>query len=222
MSTDIKIHNIFMLARASVTKMVSRIVPPKEVEDIVQETYVRLCQLKSPTSIEKPKSFLYQTAKNLALDHLKRAETRLADAFDDEEAKLDSEDVDSTFQAAASQKEFTVFCEAVRTLPIQCQKAFVLKKVYGYSQKEIAQTMGLSESTVEKHIAHGIKKCTQYMRRTQAGANQADANEASTNQANTNNEHALNAGTVLKPTTMSDKWISDPVKGRTERSTDHG
>ena len=41
--------------------------------------------------------------------------------------------------------------EAVRQLPEQCRRVFVLKKVYGYSQREIAKELSLSESTVEKH-----------------------------------------------------------------------
>ena len=46
---------------------------------------------------------------------------------------------------------------------VQCRRAFVLKKVYGYSQREIAQELELSESTVEKHIANGVKRCTYFM-----------------------------------------------------------
>lgn len=171
---DSKIHNAFMTARNGVMKMVSRIVPPKEVEDIVQETYVRLCQVEQPQTILEPKSFLYRTAKNLALDHVKKAETRLVDGLLDD-AKTHNDDhsapfhtqsdakEDATFENVVTQQEFAHFCESVRFLPVQCRRAFVLKKVYGYTQKEIANTMQISESTVEKHIAMGIKKCTQYM-----------------------------------------------------------
>jgi len=38
-----------------------------------------------------------------------------------------------------------------------------LKKVYGLSQKEVAQYLQLSESTVEKHVAKGLLKSVQYM-----------------------------------------------------------
>ncbi|UAA40391.1 RNA polymerase sigma factor [Paraneptunicella aestuarii] len=168
MSIDNKIHRTFMAARTGLSRMISRIVPLKEVEDIVQETYVRLCQLEVPEQVAEPRSFLYKTAKNLALDHLKRAETRLSDSYDPEEnewggvGELESE-VDTTFATIASNEEFSHFCDAVRELPVQCRRAFVLKKVYGYSQKEIAQAMDISESTVEKHIATGIKRCTQHM-----------------------------------------------------------
>jgi DNA-directed RNA polymerase specialized sigma24 family protein len=40
----------------------------------------------------------------------------------------------------------------------------VLRKVYGYSQHEIAVELDLTESTVEKHIALGIKRCTHFIR----------------------------------------------------------
>jgi len=45
--------------------------------------------------------------------------------------------------------------EAVGSLPEQCRRVFVLKKVYGLSQEEVAARVGIAESTVEKHIAKG-------------------------------------------------------------------
>jgi RNA polymerase sigma factor (sigma-70 family) len=157
-------HPIFMAARDNMLRMVSRIVPPKEIEDIVQETYVRICQMDQRETIEQPKSFLMKTARNLAYDHLKKAETRLADGVDTEFG-FDTQDLvsDEVFESIASSQEFSHFCEAVRQLPVQCRRVFVLKKVYGYSQKEIAKEMNLSESTVEKHIAVGFKRCATYM-----------------------------------------------------------
>lgn len=160
------IANLFVALRSTLSRAVSRLVPPKEVEDIVQETYVRVCQVETPEQIQFPRSFMLRTAQNLALDHLKRAETRLNISLDDE---LDLElagyttRADETFDRVAANQEFGFFCEAVRQLPLQCRKAFVLKKVYGYSQKEIALNLDISENTVEKHIATGIKRCAQFM-----------------------------------------------------------
>jgi RNA polymerase sigma factor (sigma-70 family) len=157
-------HPIFMAARDSMLRMVSRIVPPKEIEDIVQETYVRICQMDQRETVEQPKSFLMKTARNLAFDHIKKAETRLADSVETElEFDVDKLVHDEVFESIASSEEFAHFCEAIRQLPVQCRRVFVLKKVYGYSQKEIAKEMNLSESTVEKHIAVGFKRCASYM-----------------------------------------------------------
>ena len=175
------IASMFIALRSTLARAVSRLVPPKEVEDIVQETYVRVCQVDAPEQIQFPRSFMLRTAQNLALDHLKRAETRLSVSLDDE---LDLElagyttRADETFDRVAANQEFGFFCEAVRQLPLQCRKAFVLKKVYGYSQKEIALDLDISENTVEKHIAAGIKRCTQFMaeRKQDTGAQQRPTN----------------------------------------------
>ncbi|MCB1674664.1 MAG: helix-turn-helix domain-containing protein [Halioglobus sp.] len=58
-----------------------------------------------------------------------------------------------------------LFTEAAKTLPAQCQRVFLLKRVYGYSHKEIARELGISISTVEKHAAAGLKRCLEYMTR---------------------------------------------------------
>ena len=175
-STNDNITNLFVSLRTTLARAVSRIVPPREVEDIVQETYVRVCQVETPEQIQFPRSFMLRTAHNLALDHIKRADTRLTVGFDDElELKLAgyTTRTDETFDRVAANQEFGFFCEAVRQLPLQCRKAFVLKKVYGYSQKEIALSLDISENTVEKHIAAGIKRCAHYMAALKQGENRA-------------------------------------------------
>ncbi|MFT6899010.1 MAG: RNA polymerase sigma factor (sigma-70 family) [Paraglaciecola sp.] len=161
---QLAMHNVYMSAKDSLVRMVSRLVPPKEIEDIVQETYVRICQLGQHQTIEQPKSFLMKTARNLAFDHLKRSETRLAQGVEDEDEFSCYETAsDGTFDQVANREEFSYFCEAVRQLPTQCRRVFVLKKVYGYSQKEIASELNISQSTVEKHISVGLRQCTGYM-----------------------------------------------------------
>jgi RNA polymerase sigma-70 factor (ECF subfamily) len=168
MADSDSIYSIYLSLRASLARTVMRIVPPREVEDIVQETYVRVCQADGVDRIRAPRSFLFKTARNLALDHVKRAEYRLSVSADDapegERGWLDHPS-DDTFAQVSSNEEFARFCEAVRQLPMQCRRAFVLRKVYGYSQREIAAEMKLSENTVEKHIATGIRNCAHFMRR---------------------------------------------------------
>ena len=171
MSNNENVNSLFIALRTTLARAVSHIVPPREVEDIVQETYVRVCQVGERDDIHHPRSFMLRTARNLALDHRKRSESRLADSMEDLQEDLQelSTGVDDTYDRVAANQEFGYFCEAVRQLPQQCRKAFVLRKVYGYSQKEIADSLGISENTVEKHIATGIKRCTGYMMALKAG-----------------------------------------------------
>lgn len=167
MPGDEVISSAFLRLRDHLAHVVSRMVPPHEIEDIVQETYVRACQFKSKEQIRSPHAFMTRIARNLAIDHIKRAESRLTSPMDEKtEVELieGRSSVDEPFHGVATGEEFTYFCEAVRHLPVQCRRVFVLKKVYGHSQKEIAKALNISESTVEKHIAEGLKRCTYYMR----------------------------------------------------------
>lgn len=162
------VSQVFSSLRVSLVRLVATIVPPKEIEDIVQETYVRVCQVESPSQIRCHRSFMLKVARNLAFDYVKKAETRLVSNVDNAELQLlqdtlDFSDEDAVFTQVVAEREYSRFCEAVKRLPVQCRKVFVLKKVYGYGQKEIAEHLNLSESTVEKHIAYGIKQCTKFM-----------------------------------------------------------
>lgn len=179
MTTTESLEKVYLSIRGGLMRAVSRLVPPKEIEDIVQETYVRICAVEKTEQILHPRSFLYRTARNLALDHLKRAETKTNISMNDESLDWDAmgEDLDEVYNQVSATQEFEHFCEAVRHLPLQCRKAFVLKKVYGYSQKEIAENLNISENTVEKHIAMGLNRCRQFMQMQQmpSSANKAAA-----------------------------------------------
>lgn len=165
-----RLFETFMALRGSLARLVRGIVPPKEVEDIVQETYVRVCQVEHRDAIREPRSFLFRTAQNLALDHLKRSESRLTAGVDsiDDALGRESPHSDATYAQVVSDEEFVLFCEAVRDLPKQCRRAFVLKKVYGYSLKEIAEQMGVGLPTVESHVVAGTKRCVKYLRDREA------------------------------------------------------
>ena len=172
MSNDSLLYKIYLASRKSIYRAVSRLVPPHEIEDIVQETYVRICQIDRHEEINSPKSFMFTIARNLALDYRKQAGVARVDQIGDEELLeqlMAGQYRDEVFQQTSSDRDFSLFCQAVRQLPQQSRKVFVLKKVYGYSQQEIAAQLRISESTVEKHIATGMKRCTLFMRKATEG-----------------------------------------------------
>ncbi len=176
-----RLIDAYLELRGQLARLVMRIVPPKEVEDIVQEAYVRICRVDDQEVIREPRSYLFRTVRNLALDHVKRSESRLTTSADMDELPPEempvSSEADPIYTQAASDEEFALFCEAVRSLPRQCRRAFVLKKVYGYTLREIMVEMGLSQATIETHITNGTKRCVQYMRkRRQPAVTRASGN----------------------------------------------
>ena len=167
MPFDAELTRVFLSIRSGLARAVGGIVPPKEIEDVVQETYVRVCQSQGSSEIRSPRSFMYKTARNIALNYVNQAESRLADSLENansSEYRALQDPYGDTLRRACSNEEFAEFCDAVRDLPVQCRRAFVLKKVYGHSYKEIAETLQISEKTVEKHISKGLMRCRRYLR----------------------------------------------------------
>ncbi len=148
--------------RSGISRMVSRIVPPDEVEDIVQETYIRLRRAVLSQEIQNPQSYLYRTARNLALDSIKKVANSRSVEWQ-ESANYAATHDDVVINAIDRAETFRRLCEAVDRLPPRAQSVFVLKKVYGYTQREIATELKISESTVENHVALALRRCNEYM-----------------------------------------------------------
>jgi RNA polymerase sigma-70 factor (ECF subfamily) len=152
--------SVYMGFRSALARAVARIVRRTDVEDILQEAFVRSFEAGQRSDIRDMRAFLMRTATNLALNHAARKEHRstapLEELAVDDEPRAHDLPLDAQIDA---DREFLAFCRAVGSLPEQCRRAFILRKVYGLSQQEIARELGVSESTVEKHIAKGLLLC---------------------------------------------------------------
>lgn len=157
-SAKARLLSQFVICRASLSRLLARIVRPQDIDDILQETFIRACAASERTEIRSPRSFMLKTAQNLALNHVATAyqkRTQMVDFASSDVCPV-TESLEDEFE---SKERFLSFCRAVRALPPQCRRVFVLRKVYGLSQHEIAARLGISESTVEKHVAKGLLLC---------------------------------------------------------------
>jgi RNA polymerase sigma factor (sigma-70 family) len=69
---------------------------------------------------------------------------------------------DGVSETVARNQELALLTEAIQSLPARCRQILTLRKLYGLSQREIAERLGLSESTVSNQITIGIEKCTDF------------------------------------------------------------
>lgn len=136
-----------------------------DVDDIVQESFVRVLRAHENGRIESARALLFTTARNLALDLLRRQRVV---AFEPMTEKADSFVVTGSANVAESvsqNEEFDLLRQAVAGLPERCRQVFTLRMAYGLSQREIAARLGITENTVERQMGKGIRRCTEFFAR---------------------------------------------------------
>jgi RNA polymerase sigma-70 factor (ECF subfamily) len=154
------IGHAYVAAAESLRGFISRLgASPSDIEDIAQEALA--CALKAETErlIENPKAYLFRVAHNLTLQHrLNRARSLIEDI---ETAAMEGVACEkpSIEDQVISREQLALVLEAVEALPPVCRRVFLLRKVYGYSHREIADQLGITVSTVEKHLGKGFARC---------------------------------------------------------------
>jgi RNA polymerase sigma-70 factor (ECF subfamily) len=134
-----------------------------DLEDITQETILRALEAREQRKIEHPRQFLIGIAKNVAREELRKRARITSEIMEDYSLLDHSSSEPSTEAIVDGQEKLRLFALAVSQLPPQCRKVFVLKHVYGKPHKAISKKLGISVSTVEKHVAHGLNACRQQM-----------------------------------------------------------
>ena len=150
----------------------SRFPAESDIDDIVQEAFARVLEARGGSVIESPKAFLFATARNLALGRLRRQHAIGAPnglAENDIESILD-ESVDVPHAVARAQ-DLELLTQAIQSLPARCRQVLTLRKIYGFSQKEVAAQLGIAEHTVEAQGTIGLRKLGEFFDRVERQRN---------------------------------------------------
>lgn len=131
-------------------------------DDLVQESYVRLWRARAHGPVGSPKALLFVIARNLALNHLRRL--RQVGCVGESELSGVLDDAAPVGDQVARQQEHQLLQQAIQSLPERCREVFVLRRIYGLSQKEIAARLGIAEKTVEVQGLKAIKRCMEFFR----------------------------------------------------------
>lgn len=132
-----------------------------DVEELLQETYTRLLAAGSSDQpeIRSVRAFALTIARNVALDWLRHRQVVPIELVADLEALDVLDEGEQIEEIVNSHQELRLLAHAVSGLPRRCRQVFTLRKVYGYSQKEIAARLNISENTVEQHLTKAARRC---------------------------------------------------------------
>jgi RNA polymerase sigma factor (sigma-70 family) len=132
-----------------------------DVDELLQETYARLLQAAahSEPQLRSVRAFALTVARNLACDHLRHQQLTPIELVADFEALQVRDEGRQVEEIVNSHQELALLGAAMAALPARCRQVFTLRKVYGYSQREIAVRLGITENTVEQHLSRAARRC---------------------------------------------------------------
>jgi RNA polymerase sigma factor (sigma-70 family) len=137
----------------------------RDLDDVVQESYVRTWRRHAARPIEYARGFLFQVARRLALDRLRRQGRSPFGAASEMALGDVREDGIDIAERACLQEEIEHLLGAIEALPRRTREVYLLRKFEGLGQREISARLGISEGTVETHVARARIRCESYLRR---------------------------------------------------------
>lgn|ERR1700683_2661662 len=128
-----------------------------DVYDLRQEAYVRVYEAAGKSRPTSPKSFLFTTARNLMADRVRRERVVSIEAWADLDALNVLVDELTPERHESALQQLRRLAEAFKDLPPKCREVVWMRRVDGVSQKEVASRLKVTEGTVEKHVARGVR-----------------------------------------------------------------
>lgn len=135
-----------------------------DVEDVVQESYLRIWKARLARPIDSAKSFLFQVARHVVVDLARRRQVARTESLGDLAALSVMEDRPGAPEALAYAEKVDLLAEALAGLPARCREIMILRKFQHVPQREIAARLGISERTVESQVTRGMKLIAERLR----------------------------------------------------------
>ncbi|MDR0902831.1 MAG: RNA polymerase sigma factor [Opitutaceae bacterium] len=129
-----------------------------DVDDVVQESYLRTWLANAARPVRSAKSFLFTVARRLALNSLRRQKNSPIIAVPDLAALGVLDKSRDAAEAAATSDELALLEEAIAALPPRCREIIILCKIQHVPPSEIAGRLGISKVTVQEQVYRGIRR----------------------------------------------------------------
>jgi RNA polymerase sigma factor (sigma-70 family) len=158
------LHDAFQQHAREITAFIRRKWPTEvDVDDIVQESFLRLSQCADPALIQNPRAYLFQVAAHIVVDQHRRHVVRNHST----EPDMDIETVEDTRMCPVrcweNRSDLDRFTELLNQLPEICRHAFVLFRIEGLSHGEIAPRLGISVRTSERHVMKAMQHIARHL-----------------------------------------------------------
>ncbi len=156
--------NVYFDKRVLLVRYFTRVAgDASAAEDVVQDLYVRLANLQDAPPLDDPTAFLFRMAHNIHRNQLRslgngrRRDSAWHDLSREYAGDEVIDDAPSAEDAVAGRQQMAQVNAALDELPEKTQTIFRLHKLEGVAQTEVAGRLGISLSSVEKHLSSALK-----------------------------------------------------------------
>jgi RNA polymerase sigma factor (sigma-70 family) len=166
-----RLETAYMEQRANLTRfLAARLRNSAIAEELVQELWVKVSKIEPSEPIDNPEGYLFTMAGRLALDNIRQRQRRARrdEKWTDESTVKTGGFATSTEEDGETRllraERIAQVRAAIETLPPKSRKAFVLHRMQGMPHKQVAAELGISVSTVEKHIIKAMRTLSEILR----------------------------------------------------------
>ncbi len=144
--------------RSLVSYLSMRLRSLHEAKEVAQEAYVRVLQLDEHGAESFLKAYLFKVATNLAIDRLRQRGRRHRYEEDVPTDELET-GLEEPSRRALAQEQLGALIAGLEELAPKCREAFLLYRLDGVSQQEIAARLGVTERMVRNYVTHALLYC---------------------------------------------------------------
>lgn len=133
-----------------------------EVDDVLQEIYIKVCRTHAREKVRCCRGLLYTTARNVLKDLFRRrmvAKTTVLDPV--QFGGLPDESIDIA-ESVSRRQELQLLEAAIASLPERCRAVLQLRREESLSHKEIGERLGISEHTVGVQLTRALRRCEDF------------------------------------------------------------
>lgn len=156
-----RVENLNRRYRAALIRFFSsRSRRPDDVEDLVQEVFVRLIARGGLDDVRVQENYLFMVASNVWRDAARRDVTRHRGRHTSLADHHHPVDAISPEVVAVGKEDLRRILVAIQELPLRTQAIFALQRYEELTYPQIARRLGVSVSAVEKHMMKAIAHLT--------------------------------------------------------------